>query len=159
MLLYDKTEEERFLKPIPRAIEYYRSIQLEGGGLARFYEMRTNKPLYFTRDYELVYTDDDLPTHYGFKVRSKLDQLERRYKSLRQDGPSRRSLIRSVKKTKMNERLAKQTAEVIQSLDKRGAWVEPGGMSNYDGVTHIIDTRTYVENISILAAYLAATEK
>ena len=42
--------------------------------------MRSNKPLHFTREYELTYSDDDLPTHYGFKVGSKLDELENRYR-------------------------------------------------------------------------------
>ncbi len=159
LLLYDKTGEERFLKPIPRALEYYRSIQFKDGQLARFYEMGTDKPLYFTRDYKLVYTDDDLPTHYGFKVGSKLDRLESQYKSLRSNGPSKRSLIRSARAPKMSESLAKRTAEVIRSLDQRGAWVQDGSMKNFDGVSKVIDTRTYTRNILTLADFIAAAKK
>ena len=85
MTLYEQTGEEKYLKPVGRAIEYYKSIHLPDGRLARFYEMGTNRPLYFTKEYELVYRDDDLPTHYGFKVGSKFDRLEKRYGALRKE--------------------------------------------------------------------------
>ena len=34
-------------KPVPRAIQYFRKSQLKDGRLARFYELQTNRPLYF----------------------------------------------------------------------------------------------------------------
>src|SRR5690606_27390840 len=74
MLLYRRTGDDRYLKPIPRAIAYYRSSLLPDGRLARFYELKTNRPLYFTKDYQLTYDDGDMPTHYGFKSTSRLDE-------------------------------------------------------------------------------------
>ncbi len=82
MDLYEITGERKYLKPISKALEYYKRSLLPDGRLARFYELKTNKPLYFTRDYQLTYSDDDMPTHYGFKMRSSLDGIEKRYNAL-----------------------------------------------------------------------------
>ena len=53
--LYVETADQRFLKPIAPAIDYLQGSKLPDGQLARFYELRTNKPLYFTRSYQLTY--------------------------------------------------------------------------------------------------------
>lgn len=162
MTLYDRTGDEKYMKPIPRALEFYRSLELEDGKLARFYEMGSNKPLYFTREYELVYRDDDLPTHYGFKVSSKLDRLQRNYERFRERGPSETFEISSSRSPRMSDSLSKKASGVIRSLDKRGAWVEPGELRNFDGdeqVDRVIDTRTYIENISTLADFISAAQQ
>lgn len=159
MRLYDRTGEEKFLKPVPRAIEYYRSLLLSDGQLARFYELGTNRPLYFTMDYKLVYSDENLPTHYGFKVSSKLDRLAETAQKLKETGPSRASLIRDARPPKYSSPLEKQAERVIQQLDERGAWVEAGRMKKRDElppVDRIISAKTYSKNLLVLAEYLAA---
>ena len=79
MQLYRATGKRKYLEPIPRAIAYLRSATLPDGRLARFYELKTNKPLYFTTQYELTYEDNDLPTHYSFQVSSQLETIQRQY--------------------------------------------------------------------------------
>ena len=74
-----REDADRFLEPLPRAIAYYRRSMLSKGRLARFYEMGSNRPLYFTKDYKLTYSADDLPTHYAFKVSSRVDRLQAEY--------------------------------------------------------------------------------
>lgn len=69
MRLYIRTGGRKYLAPIPRALAYLKASQLPDGLLARFYELKTNKPLYFTKDYQLTHDDSDVPTHYGFKQR------------------------------------------------------------------------------------------
>ena len=67
--LHIETGEARFLEPIGPALDWARRSLLADGRLARFYELHTNRPLYFVRDtYELTYSDADMPTHYAFKV-------------------------------------------------------------------------------------------
>ena len=65
------TGEERYLGPVAAALAWLERSQLPGGGWARFYECKTNRPLYFTSDdrttYRLTYDDADAPDHYGFK--------------------------------------------------------------------------------------------
>ncbi len=55
--IYEVTGEEKYLQPIPAALEWFRRSRLdqaERWEMARFYELQTNRPLYFTKDtYEL----------------------------------------------------------------------------------------------------------
>ena len=76
------TGDPRFLEPTPATLSYYRCIQLPDGRLTQFYELGTDRPLYFTKDYQLTYSDADVPTHYAFKVSSKLDRIEREFEKL-----------------------------------------------------------------------------
>jgi hypothetical protein len=82
MEVYRQTGDKKYLEPIPRALAYLEKSQLGNGRMARFYELKTNRPLYFTKKYELVYTADDLPTHYGFITGGNLDRLRTDYERL-----------------------------------------------------------------------------
>ncbi len=86
--LYLKTGDRKFLKPVPKALNYLRDAQLPYGRLSRFYELETNRPLYFTKKYVLTYDDSDMPTHYSFQVGSRLDRLRQRYRHLEQLTPA-----------------------------------------------------------------------
>ncbi|MFQ5808663.1 MAG: pectate lyase, partial [Armatimonadota bacterium] len=58
--LYLVTADEKYLKPIPPAIDWLNRSRLPNGQHARFYELGTNKPLYFTKDtYHLTYSPDN----------------------------------------------------------------------------------------------------
>ncbi|HOT52181.1 MAG TPA: pectate lyase, partial [Candidatus Hydrogenedentes bacterium] len=70
--LHEKTGDRRYLESVGRALDYLKRSRLPDGKLARFYELRTNKPIYFTKAYKLTYSDDDLPTHYAFVSASRL---------------------------------------------------------------------------------------
>ncbi len=77
--------DPRYLKPIPSALDYLESSELPGGKLARFYELRTNRPLYMQRkgdSYSLTHDDSGLPSHYGWKVGSRVDHLRNAYESV-----------------------------------------------------------------------------
>jgi len=138
MLLYTKTGEKKYLEPIPRAIEYLRSSQLSEGKLARFYELQTNRPLYFTKDYKLTYDGGDVPTHYSFVVDSRLNQIEARYRDLLAADPEKLRADRSgnsytdnagltekpQRANSLTPTLIAQARKVIDGMDERGAWVE-----------------------------------
>lgn len=153
MDLYEFTGNKKYLDIIPKALNYYKSSILPDGRLARFYELKTNTPLYFTREYELTYQDDDLPTHYGFKVSSRLERIEARYNSLlttEWSPPVTPEL--NVKRPKDEE-----VIDVINAMDERGAWVEDGKMrywGNDDDTTKVINPHTFVRNAKILASYI-----
>lgn len=159
MTLYRQTGKQKFLEPIPRALAYYRKSALPDGRLARFYEIRTNRPLYFVKDtYELTYSSDNMPTHYGFIVGSKLDRIEREYKKLLRTDPD--ELKPKAKKPvyRMSSGLQASAKAVVDALDERGAWVEPGSLT-YAGKTEtMIDSRTFVRNVEILGQFLAASK-
>lgn len=160
ILLYRRTGDRRYLEPIPRALEYYKSCLLPDGQLARFYEIGTNKPLYFTRDYVLTYSDADMPTHYGFKVSAKLDAIDAEYQRARNAKPDELWRSPSRKPPKLTRALTEQAQKAVATLDERGAWVEPGEIAIAGGGTKktpVIDSRTFIRNLESLAEYIAAS--
>jgi PelA/Pel-15E family pectate lyase len=153
MRLHRETGDVKWLAPIEPALAYFRRSRLNDGRLARFYEMGTNRPLYFNRKYELTYHDHDLPTHYTFKVADWTDALARRYAEVKQLSPEQ--LQRVATRPKPTE---KQVQAVIKALDQRGAWVEVGRLRYHgsnDTTTHIIDCGTFIRNVRLLSDCLA----
>jgi len=155
--VYRITGDKKFLAPLPRAISYYRKSVLNDGQLARFYELQTNRPLFFTREYELTYHDADVPTHYAFKVGSKLDSIERTYEAAL-NTPLRNLKPQHVSVTpeKLSSKIAKRAAEIVQSLDERGAWVEDGKMEHQGASLKVIDMKTFARNLETLARFVGA---
>ncbi len=75
------TGDKKYLAPLPRAIAYLRQSLLPDGRIARYYELQTNKPLYFERGaggkgFILTYSDKKASSNYGWKWDSELDALE-----------------------------------------------------------------------------------
>lgn len=159
---YHATGDKKYLEPIPRALEFYRGLVLDDGRMARFYEMNTSKPLYFTKDYVLTYSDADVPTHYGFKVSNWTDSVQQRYAQAQQRGPKAPELSWSGMKQASGRPSSSQEKEVrqlIEGLDDRGAWVEEGTLRYHgddDPTREIIASRTFAKNLQTLARYVQA---
>lgn len=158
--LFVETGDKKFLAPIPKALDYLERSRLKNGQMARFYELKTNKPLYFTKTYELTYDDSDLPTHYGFKLDGKLDQLRRDYDSTAKLTEKELAARRDVKSSrpKTSPALEAQVKKLIESLDNRGAWVEDGQLRYFpksDPTRRVIDSQTFIRNVGTLSRYLA----
>ena len=157
--LYDETGNKKYLAPLPSAISYYRRSLLADGRLARFYEMGTNNPLFFTKEYLLTYSDADMPTHYSFKVSSKLAAIERDFQRQRDRGPTLRRPDWRPSRRARDESLRRAAEEVAASADSRGAWLETGRLRTYsarENVTSVITMPTYVRNLMTLSRYAAA---
>jgi len=158
MTLYRNTGNRKYLEPIPRAIQYLKVSRLGDGRLARFHELRTNKPLYFTKQYELTYDSSDMPTHYAFIVGSQLDSMEAAYQQLSTstyqppDAADRPASIR------LTGSLASQAETAVRHLDSRGAWVEEGQLRHQAGPAdrRVIRCDTFARNVKILSRFLAA---
>ena len=146
-----ETGDRKYLGPIPRALDYLQRSRLRDGKLARFYELKTNKPLYFTKDYTLTYSDKDMPTHYGFKISDWTKRVDRDFEKvkageLRPRGPK-----------KIDKPSEKSVRRVIEAMDKRGAWVEKGRLKTHRWEGRVIESSTFIRNVGTLSRYLAAT--
>lgn len=152
------TGDKRYLAPIPKAIAYLKSCLLPDGRLARFYELKTNKPLYFTRDYKQTYADDDMPTHYGFKVDSRLERLESRFNQLTAMSADQLKQLnekqqRSAKRSAVD---ADRVAKIMAAMDERGAWVEPGQLKYIKQSPKerpMIHSETFIKNLEVLSRF------
>jgi hypothetical protein len=114
MLLYRETGKQKYLEPLPRALAYYKGSilpEVENPSeirrracpgrtpcAARFYELKTNRPLYVTKGtrvtavgqgvtnvdgYELSYSDQSVITHYAVLTSGAgFADIEKEYKTL-----------------------------------------------------------------------------
>ncbi|OQC04755.1 MAG: Pectic acid lyase [Candidatus Hydrogenedentes bacterium ADurb.Bin101] len=157
LALHAKTGDHRYLDSAGRALAYLKASRLPDGHLARFYELKTNTPLYFTKTYELTYSDADTPTHYSFTSYSSLDAIEADYRA----ACDAKGEAPPDKKTEPTAAppSAEEVKKVITALDARGAWVESGRLRYHgeeDPTREVIDTQTFIANIGLLSTYIAA---
>lgn len=147
--LAQRTGEAKYLTAVEPALNYYRRSLLPDGRLARFYEIGSNRPLYFTRDYKLTYSDSDMPTHYSFKVSSRLDRLQTEH--------ARLSSGRAASADRPSQIITGQQArQLMDALDERGAWVQKGRMRYHgadDPTTETIESSTFCRRLVDLARY------
>jgi hypothetical protein len=160
LLLYRETGNMDYLEPVPKALAYLKTCVLPDRNLARFYELKTNRPLYFTKDYQLSYDSKDVPTHYGFTVRSRLNSLEAEYRRLRGATAEERNRRASVKLTPA---LTASVRKVLSAQEPNGAWTQPGTVRDAAGkkvtpADGVVRSRTFIENIETLCRYLRATK-
>jgi len=157
MRIHQVTGDRKYLQPIPKALAWLKRSQLGDGQLARYYELRTNRPLYMVRHgdkYTLTYDDSDLPKHYGWKTAARIDDLEKTYRRLVADGPTALSESNTPTEQTVNR--------IIRDLDEQGRWI-----SVYDGERLIgqakmpvgakyLSSEVFSRNLTILAKFLLA---
>lgn len=185
MTLYRETGDRKYLKPIPAALAYLKKSVLPPAGryvegrsrmrkgtpvLARFYELRTNRPLYITKGsrltaaglgsrlvdgYELSYSDESIITHYGVLTSGAgLAEIEKDYNELAEADPKtiRRpdeltglspwSERTPVKLTRTQ--MADKARQIISSMDSRGAWVTEGTIGKSDRLVFVYAAKDMV---------------
>jgi hypothetical protein len=135
-------------------LTYLKRSLLPDGRLARYYELQSNRPLYMNREgkqYFLTYDDAQLPDHYGWKVSSRLSEIERRYQEMQQMPADAR--IASVPE-------APSVARIVAELDDRGRWVSVYagerivGQAKFNVGERYLSSETFAENLTSLADFL-----
>ncbi|HEV7224438.1 MAG TPA: pectate lyase, partial [Pirellulales bacterium] len=156
--IYRLSSDEKYLAPIPKALAYLKASRLPDGRLARFYELKTNQPLYMTKDYQLAYDVSDMPTHYGFKIGSqKLDQLQHQLAQLKVSPHD--SNAGSVSKPIARVR------EILSQLDDQGRWVTAAtgdritGQPKFSKGQPFISSAVFARNLEMLGTYVEAAER
>ncbi len=166
--IYRHTRDAKYLRPVPRALAYLKRSLLRDGQLARFYELRTNRPLYMTRKYELTYDDGDVPGHYGWKGASHLDELERQYAALKASrsagAASTGDASASLGETRPRDeaKLAAEARAIVAQLDAEGRWMSiyknEGlvGQPKFREGERYLSSAVFSGNLETLSAYLEA---
>ncbi len=151
--LWVLTGDDKYLKPIQPALAWFERSKLPDGTHARFYELQTNKPLFFVKDtYVLTYDDSNMPTHYSFKVsqQSKLDtfkkQLAKGREELQQNFAGPQTPKEWASRAKGAASKAKKAAE---SLDSEGRWIKDDA----------IDCSEFVKGMNAMTNYVEARKK
>jgi len=160
LLIHRATGDKRYLEPIPRALAYLKKSLLKDGRLARYYELQTNRPLYMTRrgdEYSLTFDDTDLPDHYGWKVDSRLEAIEREFRRAATEESARREGEAPAEPPPTAERIR----AIIASLDNQGRWISTYagerlvGQPKFMSGEVYLESAVFVRNLESLAAYVA----
>jgi len=157
MMLSRATGDKAWLAPIPKALAYLRKSLLPDGRIARFYELKTNTPIYFQRKKgggdELTYSGKRPAEHYGFIIEPILDEIDAEYQ--RVNRMAKPAGDRPVKESAVE--LAKAAQQIIAAMDTRGAWVQHGvKMKHNKGVppSGVIFSEVFAANVATLCHYL-----
>ncbi|MCA8996411.1 MAG: pectic acid lyase [Planctomycetaceae bacterium] len=147
------TGDDKYLEPIPKALAYLKKSLLPDNQLARYYELKTNRPLYMERRgdvYSLTYSDANLPDHYGWKTPSRLPDLERQYE-LQRNGRT---------EPKDQSPPAREVQEIIRSLDQQGRWISTYtgerliGQAKFPRGDKYLSSELFSQNLTSLAGFL-----
>lgn len=151
----DHTGKKQYLEPIPRALDYFtKKCLLKDGRIARYYEFKTNRPLYMDAKYQLTYDDSAAPSHYGWKQPARFDAIAKAYKAGKIETPPR-SL----------RELEEEARRIVKELDADGRWlsVYAGehlvGQPRFERGFRFISSAVFSSNVETLAEYLAIAKK
>ncbi|WP_161604702.1 pectate lyase [Roseiconus nitratireducens] len=161
LTIHTVTGDRKYLQPIPSALDWLERSQLPDGRLARYYELKTNRPLYMTRrgdTYSLTHDDSNLPSHYGWKTASRIDLLRDQYKRHSAAGAS-------VAMTKEGIPTREELESILDQLDDQGRWVSVYGGERLIGQAKMTPGSPYLasavfsQNLSRLANYVLNVER
>jgi len=153
--LYLYTKDEKYLKPIPEAIEWLENAKLGENLWARFYELETNTPIYGDRDGTVHYTLEEISEErrsgYSWQGGYGIVSAVKYYNDVIRLGPEGYQKQRShpfTKKRLSARRLemAESIKPVIKALDAKGRWVS--------AEDSLIYSRDFVANFNRLCSYL-----
>jgi len=178
LTLYRETGKKKYLEPIPRAVKYLKKCSFKRNKrrtLARFYELKTNRPLYITPGgpnvRKITYSSERIKRGYSFFTSADpLEHISAEYKKLLKADPEdvrRPEKLMSLKPFTHRpqpalspKELAAKAREVISSLDERGAWLHPIAPTENEKapVERRFYSGTFARNVKLLCNYIAASE-
>lgn len=110
-----RTGKHKYLEPIPRALKYFNTCLLPDGSVARYYEFRTNRPLYMDAQYQLTYDDASAPAHYGWKQAARFEEIEKVFQA------AQRGTVPT--RTRPAQELREEVRRIVRVLDAEGRWI------------------------------------
>lgn len=142
--LYQRTGDDRFLTAALEAVAWLKASRLPDGDWARFYELRTNRPLYVDNSEKLTYEPENLLDHYSMKnvadIPEEIALVEVAAANKLSPLPFWPSPVNRLEPTE----LAGNVRGLIDKLDKQGRWVEDGW----------IRSATFVDAVFLIARYI-----
>lgn len=162
------TGDKKYLAPVAKAITYLRTVLLPGNKLARFYELNTNKPLYFERGpggkgFELTYSDAKASSNYGWVWDSELDALQAAGSQIARGEPV--TFPRTEKERWSSPPTDADIATILKEQAPNGSWPitddDRGIMRDTNGkktkpAGGVLYSLDFVQNVKAMSAWLKA---
>ncbi len=149
------TGDAKYLAPFPSALAWLRRSLLPAGQLARYYELKTNQPLYMTDDYQLTNDDSRVPKHYGWKTESRIAAIEASLAAAKTKTPAAID-------PEVNEN---EVRKILASLDAEGRWISAyaGGMlvgqPKFKPSEQYLASEVFSNNLEMLSRYMQQAKR
>lgn len=145
LLLHARIGDAKYLAAAKNALEWLKSVQLSNGKWARFYDLRTGKPLYVDSNNRVTTSDTDLLDHYALKGSFGIPETI----AMAEVNNVATGLIAPLEwwshtKHLSSPLLDEKIDRLLASQDSSGRWVENGE----------IKSDTFVDAIFTMAHYL-----
>jgi len=175
--LYLHTGSPKYLDPVPDALRWLRDSRLANGRWARFYELGTNKPLYYDWGRKRVSSIRELSPErqigYRYELDLELGALESAYRNIVELGreaylKNRERPLTGEERSRRLRELGPAVSKVILSQKEGGRWVTvdtgkylPPGKTKWvewNGERkneEILSSATFRENVLALCDFIA----
>jgi len=166
--VYRETGDKKYLQAGPPAFAWYKQSRLPNGKWARFYELRTNKPIYSTADGKVIYDVENARKGYSWQGGYFDPSLEELYTKLLAAPEEKRAELMPSKSLSSAEKLWPKAEEAINDLDGQGRWLSDLDGSRQDFYIEAgdkdkemkqIDSRTFIRNASALLDFLQVSKQ
>jgi hypothetical protein len=162
--LYLETGDDKYLKPIPPALAWYKRSAIAPNTWARYYELQTNKPIYGDRDgkihYRLEEISEERRTHYSWKGDYGVQGARTLYERVTSQGREAHLKSRAPKrKASAKKSLEPRADKIIAALDAEGHWLTEGKFEKkVKGLEFDtrIETAVFIANMRVLSDYIEA---
>lgn len=160
MRIAGATGDKKYLEPIPRALAWLERSQLSDKQIARYYELKTNRPLYMTRrgdTYTLTYNDDGLPAHYGWKTEPRIARIKQQHQALLAS-----ATLATLAPAPATRPSQPQVRRILATLDEQGRWVSTYrgerlvGQAKMPLGARYLSSELFSRNLTVLSAFVAA---
>ncbi len=166
MVLYKETGEKKYLDAIEPALRWLEKTTFpDGKRIARFNELKTNRPLYITKGtqiqakkmgsaridgYEISYDDKSVITHYAVVTSAaRIPAIRKAYEALKRERTPRGERLHGLSPwSNEGTTRAGETASIIAAMDDRGAWIEEGVIGKADKVISVFAAHDMVLTIN-----------
>ncbi|MBC7819162.1 MAG: pectic acid lyase, partial [Planctomycetaceae bacterium] len=141
----------------PRALAYYKKRLLPDDQVARYYEFKTNKPLYMDGKYQLTYDDSAAPSHYGWKQSARFDEIDKAHQD------AKNGLAPPLPRTTKD--LEENVRRIIRELDDDGRWITTYagerlvGQPKFSPSFRYISSDVFSRNVETLSEYVASSRE
>jgi hypothetical protein len=162
--LYLYTKDEKFLAPIPKAIQWLEDSRISDNTWARLYEVGTNKPIYGDRtDGNKIFYDYDRVsekerTSYAWRGSYGIPSAVGFYQKAKSMGPEQYAKERDTPITPEQRKnaageMVSQVTEVMNKLDDQGRWLRGDMLYSQDFVQNFNRICQYLEYVTPTSAY------
>lgn len=156
--LYRYTDDAQWLAPIPPAMAWLERSALSKDRWARFYELRSNQPIYGDVDgkihRQLENISDERSKGYAWQGSYGYTTLARLWREI-QDGAPKPKPLSAARRAQQAEKRRPKVEQIIAAQDDRGRWIVPGSVIGAPPTPEgVLDMGVFADNLRALAEYV-----